>query len=164
MNTPVLPISVIAVDAPEGEKHYVVLTPVGRVLERGIAAEAIVGELLHPLRQGQGITPENFARNTLFVDFLHAVIAEHGLLVPALVAEAKRQVEGWVYIVDGRAATPQGSVSPEDILGAFQVRRGAMVAGSYQRNRNHAVLSARGFFRLDPVLQEKLCSALAERA
>jgi hypothetical protein len=91
------------------------------------------------------------------------VIAEHGPSVPGLIAEARRKVDGWVYIVDGRAPSPQGPVSPEDIIGAFQVKDGEVVPGSYQRNGNHAVLSTNGFFRLDAMLQTKLYSALSER-
>jgi hypothetical protein len=164
MNALELPISIIVVSTSEGMKHYVTLTPSSHAFEAGVIPEAIVGVLLRPTDQVGGITPDNFARNSVFVDFLHGVIAEHGPSVPGLVAEAKRKVEGWVYIIDGRAPSPQGLVSPEDIIGAFQVKGGEVVPGSYQRNGNHAVLSSNGFFRLESVLREKLCSALSERA
>ena len=164
MNTPELSISIVVVDTPEGMKHYVTVTPPGRSPEAGVIAEAIVGALLRPADQLNVVTPDNFARNSVFVDFLHGVIAEHGPSVPGLAAEAKRKVEGWVYIIDGRAPTPQDSVSPEDIIGAFQVKGGEVVPGSYQRNGKHAVLSGNGFFRLDPVLRQQLYSALSERA
>lgn len=69
-----------------------------------------------------------------------------------------------VYVVDGRTPTPSGAVDPEDIIGAFQVSGGAIVAASYQRNKNHAILSKNGFMRLDASLQQHLLADLAARA
>ena len=159
-----LPIGICAVDTPDGTKHYVALTPMDVAFKRGLVPEAIVGVLLHPLQQGEAITSANFARNSVFVEFLHSVIASRGPQVPGLVAAAKQQGEGWVYVVDGRTPTPTGAVAPEDIIGAFQVSGGAIVPTSYQRNENHAILSKNGFMRLDASLQQHLLADLAARA
>ena len=94
MNLPELPISIVVVDAPEGMKHYVALLPSGVAFESGIIPEAIVGALLYAPEPGRGITPENFARNSVFADFLHSVVERYAPSVPGLVSEAKRQGEG----------------------------------------------------------------------
>jgi hypothetical protein len=79
-----------------------------------------------PLVTSHNITASNFARDRVFVEFLHDVISRCGASSTGLVAAAKSQVEGWVYVLDGRTPTPQDSVPPEDILGAFQVKAGQL--------------------------------------
>src|SRR5262249_46486291 len=117
-------VYVCHVDTPEGPKDYVTLLPPEVAFTQGLAPEAIVGGLRRPLGPGEPITPEVFARNRVFVDFLHAVIARHGPDQPGCRAEAKRLGEGWVYVIDQRTPTPEGPVPPEDIIGAFEVHGG----------------------------------------
>src|SRR4029077_14408341 len=116
-------------------------------------AEAIVGVLLRPLESGEAITPSVFARNRVFVEFMHSVIARRGPQLPGLIAEAKRQIEGWVYVVDQRTPTPQGAVPPEDIVGSFEVKNGPVTPRSYRACPKHMILSANGFFNLGPELE-----------
>lgn len=101
-----LPINVCRVDTPEGTKDYVTCLSHERVFERGLPGEAIIGVLLRPLEAGEAITPEVFARNRLFVDFMHSVIARRGPQLAGLIAEARRQGQGWVVVVDQRTRTP----------------------------------------------------------
>jgi hypothetical protein len=159
-----LPIHVCRVQTPEGVKEYVTCLPLEQVFERGLPPEAILGMLLRPLAPGERITPELFARNRVFVDFLHAVIARRGPALSGLLAEALRQGEGWVYIIDQRTRNPQGHIPPEDIVGVFAVRGGEIVPGSYQPCPKHRILSDDGFFRLEPELQACLLEELARRA
>jgi hypothetical protein len=133
------------------------------VFARGLTPEAIVGKLTSPLGEGEAITPEDFARNRLFVEFLHEVIARHAPELAALRAEARRIGEGWVYVIDARTADPRGRVPPEDTLGAFEVTAGRVVIDSYRRNAKHVTLSKDGFFELDAVLRERLLEELASR-
>lgn len=155
-----LPIYVCNVDTPEGAKDYVTCLPQDLVIEKGLPPEAIVGILLRPLEQGEPITPSVFARNHNFVDFLHQVIARRGPSMPGLVEEARRQGEGWVYIIDQRTRDPQGSVPPEDIIGVFEVAGGEVVIDSYHPSPKHQILSVDGFFRLDSELQSCLLDEL----
>jgi hypothetical protein len=157
-------VYVCRVDTPEGARDYVTLLPPDVAFAQGLAAEAIVGVLTRPLGPGEAITPEVFARNRAFVDFLHDVIARHGPTQPGCRAEAKRLGNGWIYIIDRRTPTPGGPVPPEDIVGAFEVKDGEVVPGSYRPNPNHRILSAHGFFRLDAGLQECLLRELAARS
>ena len=78
-----------------------------------------------------------------------------------LIAEALRQGEGLVVVIDQRTPTPTGAVSAEDIVGAFAVHSGQLVSGSYRPNPNHALLTANGFFQLGSELQPCLLQTLA---
>jgi hypothetical protein len=134
-----------------------------QVLARGLPPEAIIGVLLRPLEPGEAITPAVFARNRVFVDFMHEVVARRGPHLLGLQAEARRQRDGWVYIIDQRTRTPQGPIPPEDIVGVFAVKGGEIVPGSYQRSPRHLILSADGFFRLGAELQACLLDELVSR-
>src|SRR5262249_61894160 len=106
-----------------------------------------------------------FARNRVFVDFMHGVIARRGPQSPGLIAAARQQRNGFVYVIDQRTRTPQGAVPPEDIVGAFEVKGGQVVPGSYRPSPKHMILSSDGFFRpgaeLQPCLLEELNLLLA---
>ena len=157
----VLPISICEVQTPNGTVAYVTLAPSGEAMKRGLITQEIVGQLLDATRAGQDLVPDNFARNRAFVEFLHGVIQKHGPAIPNLIAAAGKQANGWVHIIDGRTPTPQGSVPAEDVMGAFQVKDGEIVAGSYRANPNHRILSHRGFFQLEPILQQRLLDEIA---
>ena len=156
-----LTMNVCRVDTPDGAKDYVTCLSHEHVFKHGIPPEAIIGVLLRPLESGEAITPSVFARNRVFVEFMHSVIARRGPELPGLMAEAKRQGEGWVYVVDQRTPTPQGAVPPEDIVGAFEIKIGQVVPGSYRASPKHMILSPNGFFRLGSELQPCLLEELA---
>jgi hypothetical protein len=156
-----LPINVCRVETPEGPKDYVTCLSHEHIFQHGLVAEAIIGVLLRPLESGEVITPGTFARNRVFVEFMHSVIARRGPELPGLTAEAKRQGEGLVCVVDQRTPTPQGAVPPEDIVGVFEIKNGQVVPGSYQASPKHMILSANGFFRLGSELQPCLLEELA---
>jgi hypothetical protein len=155
------PIIVCRVSTPEGVRDYVTCVPEQTVFERGLSPEAIIGVLLQPVDRVSSITPAIFARNRVFVDFLHAVIARRAPNLPGLISEARRQENGWVYVIDQRTRTPQGQVLPEDIIGAFEVQGGQLVLNSYQPSAKHQILSADGFFCLGAELQACLLEELA---
>lgn len=159
-----LPINVCRVPGPDGDTDYVTCLPRETVFARGLPAEAVLGVLLVPPVVGEPITPAGFARNRAFVDFLHDVIARRGPHDPDLAAAARRQGDGWVYVLDRRTRDPNGHVPPEDILGVFAVKVGEIVADSYRANPNHMILSADGFVRLGLALQACLLEELATRA
>ncbi len=137
------------------------------VVEQGaLAGEAILGEWISPTL-GEGIVerlpPESIRVNRVFVEFLHRVIERWAPEGPGFEAEVRRQRDGWIYIIDGRTPTPQGDVPPEDIIGAFEVRGGKLVAGSYRPSTSHRIVSNGGLFRLDENLHERLLWELERR-
>jgi len=155
-----LPIGVCPCVTPEGTKEYVTCLSQKQVFARGLVSEGIIGVLLRPLKSGEAITPAVFARNPVFVDFMHRVIARRGPQLPGLIAEARRQGDGWVYVIDQRTRSPQGTVPPDDIVGAFEVKDGQFVPGSYRPSPKHMILSSDGFFRLGSELQPCLLEEL----
>ena len=79
-----------------------------------------------------------------------------------LQAAAAQQVDGWVYIIDLRTPeSPQGRVPPEDIIGAFEVRSGEVVPGSYQASEEHRVLTENGLVQLPSSLREAFVRELS---
>ncbi len=114
-------------------------------------------------KEGERVTPENFALNRMFVDFMQQVIAQHAPSLPGFQAEASRQGEGWLYVIDQRTPDPEGAVPGQDVIGGFAVKGGAIVPDSYQPNPNHSLLSEAGFFNLGPELHRKLLGELKQR-
>jgi hypothetical protein len=157
---PELPISIVHVDTPAGPRDFVTCLPHDVVFQRGLRPEAILGTLMKPAGEGVAISPDNFARNPAFVEFMHAVIANRGPELAGLKGAAAQQGNGSIFIVDQRTATPQGAVPPEDIVGAFAVKEGKLVPNSYQRSPNHRIFTARGFFQLGAELQPLLLEEL----
>jgi len=151
---------IFTVAAPEGMKQYVSCLPHEYVFENGLVSEAIIGVLIRSLEQGEKITPEVFARNRTFVNFMHEVIAHHAPNSPDIIAEARHQQDGWVYLIDQRTKTPHDTVPSEDIVGGFKVEGGLCIAASYQPNPQHIILSDTGFFQLGPELEACLLDEL----
>jgi hypothetical protein len=154
--------TVYQTNTPEGARDVVSCLPPEQVLPHGLAPKAIIGLLKRPLEPGETITPPLFTRNRVFVDFLHELLARRAPQSPDCMAEAQRQGNGWVYLIDQRTPTPAGRVPPEDIIGAFEIRNGAVVAGSYTRSPEHRLLSANGFFQLGDELTAYLMEELAD--
>jgi len=134
------------------------LTPEESQMREGLPGEAIIGWITGAVKAGEelALVQENFRPNKAFVEFLHRAIAQFGPDCPGLQAAAQGQEEGWVYIIDGRTPSPQGTVPLEDILGAFEVADGRLVRGSYQGSRTHLLVSEHGLFILEAWLYEKM--------
>jgi hypothetical protein len=147
----------------QGMQDLVTFLPPEAAIVHGLPPEGIIGHLLKPIDQGGTVSPENFAQNRVFVDFLHEVIARHGPHVPELQIEAARLGAGWLYVIDARTPTPGRDVPLHDIIGNFRVEAGVVIPGSYQQNPNHLILSPQGFFRLESALRERLLTELAAR-
>src|SRR5262249_23310118 len=145
-----LPIGLIRIDFPEGTKDYVTCLDKERLSKgEGIPSEGIIGVVLRPLEPGQAITPDNFAANSVFVDFMQGMIARRGPWITDLIADARNLGEGTLYVIDRRTRAPEGpvrSVPTQDIFGEFDVQSGRIVAGSYRPNPKHHLFSSDGFF------------------
>ncbi len=138
-------------------KYYLAFTSNPEsALKNGIPGEAIIGEVDSSL----SVTPEHFRRNSVFKNVLHQVIADVIPELPDAQAEARREHEGWLYIIDGRVPDPKGAVAPEDIFGGFRVENGLIVKGSYRMNDNHRFVTEKGLFRLQPAIHDALLRRL----
>src|SRR5712691_1521181 len=109
---------VYEVEVDGAKKRYLSPLPHEIAFQVGLTTEAIIGELAN---DSDEISIESFKPNPIFKNFLQWVIGKHALSIPTLVAEAKRQHDGYVYVLDLRTPTPDGAVPPEDIIGGFEV-------------------------------------------
>lgn len=133
-------------------RYYASLLPRDTGFTSGLPAEAIAGEFT-------GVrTPEVFRQNPYFIQFMARAIERHAPSSRALTAEAQRQQNGFVYILDKRTPTPDGRVPPEDIIGAFAIEAGEMI--SFSTSPNYRVPTATGFMQLDPCLKDRLVEDL----
>jgi len=139
------------------KKYYFTVLPSDQMFNGGLLPEAIVGEYLESPSKNGNIEPEKFAANTVFKDFLHAVIAKCGDL-PDVAIEARRIGQGLVTVIDRRVPDVNAAIKPTDILGGFTVENG--VVTGYSRNPNHVLLNQYGFFVLDTNIQSRLLNAL----
>ena len=151
------------VDDSGGEKkskYYLSLLPADLTFKHGLIPEAIVGELKDkPLEGAPVFDRTKFVANSVFKDFLHAVIAscaENSMVV----AEAQRIGRGIVTVIDRRVPDLNAAIAPEDIFGGFIVENG--IVTEYSRNPNHVLFNQFGFFKLEPIIQVKLNSALTQ--
>lgn len=156
------PFYVCRVRTPTESKDIVSLVSGDVVSEFGLVGEAIVGECVPMLKDGERVTEANFRPNPYFVKLLHDVIARHAPGLPGLQAEARRQRNGWVYVIDARTPTPNGRVPSHDIVGSFEVRDGEVVENSYQPNPDHRLFTSAGLFVLATALHERLMEQINE--
>ena len=133
------------------------------VFEHGLCTEAIMGEVRADPAGRRELTPEAFRQNPAFVAFLWELISNQIFAVEGIRHAAQQQGEGFVYIIDARTPDPQGEVPPVDVIGGVEVQSGALVAGSYQHNPNHRLLTENGFFRLPDELESILQTDLRAR-
>ena len=151
------PFYVVEVDLRPGKAIYVTVLRPDVVFSSGMPPEAIVGQLLDGSKE---VAPQNFARNRVFVEYLHSFIDMEARQEPLLQAEARKIGNGKLVVADRRGTihAPSG----EDNFGVFEVSNGTI--GSYTRNEAHRILSERGLFRLPNSLERQLIAELERRA
>jgi hypothetical protein len=151
------------VETEAGERVVLSLMDAETTFARGLRAEAILGTVLEG-GDPDTLTPADFQENPAFLRFLSRVIHEHVDQCPDILLEAEMQGSGHVYVLDLRTADPAGRVPAEDIIGAVKVEAGTTVAGSFQHNPRHRLLTHRGFFLLPEQLEAALRRRLRELA
>jgi len=147
-------------DGLDGFVDILALLPPEIFTKRGIGYDSIVGHWTEFVAEGDEMPAATFRPNKAFVALLHDVVAINAPLVPELQTAARKQHKGWLYILDARTPTPDGEVPLRDIIGAFEVREGAMVPDSYWANPEHLLFSSDGLFQLGSTSLQK---ALLER-
>jgi hypothetical protein len=152
-------IKIYTVRTPEGIKNIASLISQEIAFEKGLLPESIIGYFTKEINNEE-LHPEDFVRNTLFVEILHKSIAEYAPRIKSFQATAQKLENGWVYVIDQRTPDPAGNVPPEDIISAFEIRKGEVIEGSYKPNDNHRILSPKGFCGLDVELYEYLIDKL----
>jgi hypothetical protein len=121
-----------------------------------LKGEAILGFIA-----GEILSLEYFTPNKIFKDFIHGVITSEAPKDSAIRDAAIKQQEGWLYIIDNRVANSgQEDTLPEDILGAFEIKNGLIIANSYQPNEKYLLFGNKGLVQLPASLYEVLIKAL----
>lgn len=111
--------------------------------------------------ESSAININNFRNNKAFIDFMHNIISVEALKDQSIHESAAQQNNGWLYIIDERMSLEfGGEISPEDIIGAFEVKDGKIVSNSYQPNASYSVFSENGFIQLPHSLHQSLINAL----
>jgi hypothetical protein len=111
----------------------------------GIPKEGIVGKAKSAKSP---IKHTEFSPNLAFLDLLQKCVERFGPASPNMAMEASKQKDGFIYVIDARSPTPLGSVPPEDIIGAFEVRNGQVHPETYRANPQYRLLTEKGFFIL----------------
>jgi hypothetical protein len=153
---------------PPGKAVADLVTPIDPelVFSQGLSGDAVAGTLkqLSNMESDIGrIRPESFAPNSLFLDLLHAFIAERAPAVRDYQLQAQQQHDRPMYIIDGRASGETEVIAPADIFGVFVVRGGVIQRDSYRRNHQHSLFTEQGFFRLHDVLKDHFMRELLAR-
>lgn len=121
-----------------------------------LPAEAVAGTY-----SGEDMSLGDFRPNQVFIDFMHQVIRSAGPRLPDFIAAARRQGDGWLYVIDQRTPDgPQGRVPMEDIIGGFEVESGEIVTDSYWPNESHQVLTPNGLVTLPASLRHAFVETL----
>jgi hypothetical protein len=121
-----------------------------------LQSESILGFII-----GDILSLKYFKPNKVFKDFTQTVIAAEAPKDSELQAAALAQQAGWLYIIDNRVADiEREETNPEDILGAFEIKDGLIVANSYQPNENYLIFGNNGLMQLPASLHEALINAL----
>ena len=104
---------------------------------KGIDARSVVGEYV--TREEEGFDPEGFRVNPAFVEALTDFMNEETADTEGIAAQARENISGWLYVLDPRDRSEQGTEPPPaNVLGAFAVDdAGQVVPGSFQYNANH---------------------------
>jgi hypothetical protein len=147
------------VDFGSGERNVVSLLGPEWVFQQGLHPEAVIA-VLPDGADLDDITPTDVRENGPFLRLLSRVIFENAERCSLLRREAEVQGNGYIYLLDGRTLNPGGRVPPEDIIGAFEVRAGALVSGSYQQNSRHRLFTTDGWFRLPAEIENALLARL----
>ncbi len=121
-----------------------------------LQSEAILGFIT-----GEQLSLDYFHPNRIFIDLLQNVVESEAPTDPELQAAAIEQKQGYIYIIDRRVADrAEEETSPEDILGAFEIKDGRIVPNSYQPNENYLIFGNNGLMQLPASLHEALIEAL----
>jgi len=147
------------IDFGGGERNVVSLLEPDWVSRHGLNPDAVVA-VLPAGATPDDVRPNDVRENGPFLRLLSRIIFENADRHDMLQREAEIQGDGYVYLLDGRTPDPGGRVPPQDIVGAFEVRDGALVIGSYRHNPQHRLFTTAGWFRLPPAIEAALQSRL----
>lgn len=145
---------------PASDKTLHLLSPLSaeEIGSQQSRSELFLGRLVDP---ELGATPENISYNADFLVVMHELVRDLMVIDPGVIAEAKSQPNGFVFIVDRRAqAETDEKVEKEDVIGIFLVNEYATDASRYRPNPDYRLVSAKGMAMLPEVVEAELVKRL----
>lgn len=102
-------------------------------------SELFLGRLIDPEKE---ITHENISYNADFLVVLHSIIRDYMVTDPEVIAQAAKQPNGFVFIVDRRSNEEE--VEKEDIIGIYLVSDSKTDPSRYRPNPDYKLISKKG--------------------
>lgn len=142
-----------------GDQSIHLLSPFTKEQLKNITSksELYIGHLAEP---AIGVVPGNIAYNKDFLVHLHALVRDTMANDQQVVARAKEQPNGFVFIIDRRSpAAESGSeekVDKEDIIGIFLCNEHSTDASRYRPNPDYLLISEKGIGRFPQKVEERL--------
>src|SRR3954467_8749780 len=140
---------------PNGQRDRRLISVVDPFSRSALPEVAIAGEFTD-----NSADENSFVENPVFVRFLHRCVEMFGPQSPGLRAEADRQKNGVIMVIDQRSGNILGRVEPIDIIGGFEVIGSQVHPETYRPNPNYRLLTRAGFFQLDQYIEKKMIEEL----
>lgn len=140
------------VDDNGDPQYYYSILAHEELFDHGLITQAIAGKfhVQDELNEDTLMDGSNFSQNPAYIEVIHKTISENGPQQKSLIAEAKRQKDGVVVVIDKRVKDPGSGVPPEDIVGLFKVENSILL--EYQANPNYLLWTEKGFSDIGPEL------------
>lgn len=120
-------------------------------------SELFLGRLIDPDKE---IIHENISYNADFLVVLHRIVRDYMVTDPEVIAQAEKQPNGFVFIVDRR--TTEEEVEKEDIIGIFLVNESQTDVSRYRPNPDYKLISKKGPGMFHDEVEMELMKVLLE--
>jgi len=125
-------------------------------------SELFIGTLIDPQ---QGVAPGNIAYNRDFLVHVHALVRDEMVNHEDVIAQAKEQPNGFVFIIDRRSpVTLVGSestqVDKEDIIGIFLCNDQTTSREKYRPNPDYVLISNKGVAQFPEAVESKIAELI----
>lgn len=124
-------------------------------------SELFIGQLNEP---AIGAVPGNISYNKDFLVHLHALVRDTMVNDPDVMAQAKEQANGFVFIIDRRSPAAETDaaqeVEKEDIIGIFLCNDYKTDISRYRPNPDYLLISAKGIGQFPLAVEDQLSELL----
>jgi|GEM_PF-1723372 len=125
-------------------------------------SELFIGTLIEVQK---GIVPGNIAYNKDFLVHVHALIRDEMVNHEDVIAQAKEQPNGFVFIIDRRSpvalvGSESSHVDKEDIIGLFLCNDQTTSREKYRPNPDYVLISDKGVAQFPEVIESKIAELI----
>lgn len=151
-------LKLFEVEIDNSTKHMLSFIPHEEAFQNGIKDKAIVGYLKDP---DAPVLHGNITYNPSFIYLFHTVVKASSINSKQLSEAALKQNTGYIYVIDLRDKN-WPKTKAQDIIGAFKLDEGKIIADSYSPNPNYQLISEDGSFKLPDDFIQNLETAMFE--